>query len=607
MKPILKLWVLTCAIGMSSSFIAAQDLYPDKNEKGKWGYIDNTGKKVIDYKFDEARNFENGKALVRKGDNYGMIGIDSKEIIPIKYNIIERHNDNIYRVAAGGKMQDGVLFNEKYGFVDASGKEILKPEYEEIGLFNNGLAYIKKGNVYGYINDRIESVIPCKYNAVGSFNKDGYVWVCEGASFEKNSTSKFSGGKYGIFDSKGNIIVPVKYKTAGSFIPYVYQPSQETLEKLGTHHKNILQQSGSHHLYRKWTMDRQVFSKLPEDAVGFYASNKSDGYKNAVFNLRGDLLIKDGKYETAFYPTDGMALILDKKNKHNYLNVSTGKMLFKKPIETAWAFEDGVAVVSRDGKGYELIDLEGGSVSSTYKNIFPRKEGVYIVQSDADPQYIYYGVIDPQGREIVTPRQSFIYPAVNGMMACREGDAELSGYRDTKGKWVIEPKFKTAQSFKYGLADVMTEKGWGLIDPTGKEVVKCRWPNSKVRIDGIDGYMWVSDDEGDDAGFMLLKISTDEVVSTEKYKWVRNVGTDFEGIALVGSDKDHIGIFTTEGKLIIPTVFNFNQAMTAYNYLVQTGRSDWEEFDTYRVKLYSNPNRNKAKLTHKIESSLWDY
>lgn len=607
MKPNLKLWVLTCAIGLSSPFMAAQDLFPAKNDKGKWGYVDNSGQKVIDYKYDEARNFENGKAFVKKGDNYGIIGPDSKEIIPIKYNIIERHNDNIYRVAAGGKMQDGVLFNEKYGFVDASGKEILKPEYDEVGIFNNGLAYVKKGDKYGYINDLIETVIPCKYNAVGAFNKDGYVWVCEGAKFEKNSTSKISGGKYGILDDKGNIIVPVKYKTVGGFITYVYEYSQEALNKLGVHHKKVVQESGTHHLYRKWTMGRQNFSKLPEDAVGFYGSNKDNSSQNAVFNMRGDLLIKEGKFETAFYPTDGMALTIDKKGKYNYMNVSTGKMLFKKPIETGWAFQDGVAVISRDGKYYELIDLEGEAVSSTYKDIFPRKEGVYIVQSDAAPEFIHYGVINPQGREIVAPTQTFIYPPVNGMMACREKDGDLSGYRDTKGKWVIEPKYNVALSFKQGLADVKTENGWGLIDPSGKEVVKCRWQNSKIRIDGIDGYMWVTDEAGDNPGFMLLKIGTDQLISTDKYKWTRNFGVDFEGVALAGDDSDHIGIVTVDGKLIIPAAFNFDQAVTAYKYYLLTERNDWEEFDTYRVKLYSNPNRNKAKLTHKIESSLWDY
>ena len=51
----------------------ALDLIPAQNEKGKWGYVDENGKKVISYKYDEARPFEKGLAMVRKGDSYGMI------------------------------------------------------------------------------------------------------------------------------------------------------------------------------------------------------------------------------------------------------------------------------------------------------------------------------------------------------------------------------------------------------------------------------------------------------------------------------------------------------------------------------------------------------
>lgn len=609
---------LTAALALSAPFITAQDLIPDKNEKGKWGYVDNSGKKAIDYLFDSAGNFNKGLALVKKGNSFGMIDQNGKEIIPIKYDLIERHSEHIFRVADNGSIKDGVLMNEKYGFVDDSGKELLKPEFEEIGIFNDGLAYVKKSDKYGYIDDRIQTVIPCKYNAIGAFNAKGYVWVCEGAKFKKNSTSEFSGGKYGIFDRNGNVIVPVKYNAVGTFIPYVYEETKEYLDKLDLAHRNTLIQSGCHHLYgyRNVVCDdvfNTTFSKMREDAVGFYASNKSFvdeniiyTRKNAVFDLQGKLIIKEGKYRNAFYPTDDMALTIDKNGKYNYLNINTGKMLLEKPVYNAWAFEDGAAVISRDGNGMELIDLEGNTVSSTYHIIFPRKDGVYIVQSTADPKSVLYGAIDSHGHEIVPPRQRCVYPPANGMMLCRPAPNEKIGYLDTKGNWLIEPKFEDATSFKHGLADVKTAKGWGLIDPSGKEVVKCRWTSTLIREINND-YIWVSDDSGEDKQYMLLKISKDRLVSKNKYKWARHVGIDFENAALAGSDKDHIGVLTVDGKMVIPAEFNYDQAITAYKYLLSTGKNGWEEFDTYRVKLYSNPNRNKAKLSQKIESSLWDY
>ena len=106
---------------------------------------------------------------------------------------------------------------------------------------------------------------------------------------------------------------------------------------------------------------------------------------------------------------------------------------------------------------------------------------------------------------------------------------------------------------------------------------------------------------------MIFDMAQNKVVSTDKYPWNRNFGQDFEGVALAGLDSEHIGIVDTKGNVIIPTVFTFDEVTNAYRYLLDNNKTDWEEFDTYKAKLYSNPKRNKARLNQKIESSLWDY
>lgn len=603
--------VLTAIMALAAMGVNAIELAPAQNEKGKWGYVDENGQSVIPYKYDEARPFDKGLAMVRKGDSFGMVNESGKEVLPVKFDIIERHNSYIFRVAAGGKHKDGVLFDEKYGFIDDSGKELLKPEYEEIGNFTNGLAYIKKGDKYGYINERIDIVIPCKYNAIGSFNDAGYVWVCEGAKFNKGSETAFTGGKYGILDREGKIVVPVKYKDVGSFIYYVYTPDKNELDKLSKTARTLILEGGSHYLLRKQTIPHTVFSKL-YDAKGFYASNNIDGSKNAVFTLDGEMIVKEGKYQHAFYPTDGMMLVGDKKSMRNYVNLATGELLFKKWIYNAWAFQDGVAVINREKGSAELINLQGDPISNTYKDIYPRKEGIYIVKSNSDPKYLYYGIINSKGREIVKPEYVYIYPPSDGLMACRtkggnSDEAGPGGYLNTKGEWVVKPVYGPVYSFKNGLALVKGPKGWGYLDYNGNEAVKCRWANTVFDWPGKDGFHWVSDEEGDNVGYMVFDMSKDKVVTTDKYRWVRNFDRDYEGVALAGKDKDHIGVVDTRGHVIIPTEFTFDEVNTAYKYMLATNKTTWEEFDTYKAKLYSNPKRNKARLHHKIESSLWDY
>lgn len=48
------------------------------------------------------------------------------------------------KVAVGGKIKDDVLTGAKYGFIDKSGAETIKPEYDMIGQFSGSVALVKK-------------------------------------------------------------------------------------------------------------------------------------------------------------------------------------------------------------------------------------------------------------------------------------------------------------------------------------------------------------------------------------------------------------------------------------------------------------------------------
>lgn len=604
----MKLTRLSFVLGLSlcSLFASGQDLIPVKNNKDKWGYQDENGKKVIDYKYDEAGFFTNGRAMVRKGDNRGMIGTNGKEIVPIKYNIIESYTDKIYRVAAGGSYKDGVLENEKYGFIDSEGVVILKPEYEEIGQFKDNVAYIKKGDKYGYINDQIQIIIPCKYSAVGTFNQRGHVWVNEGAKMLKGSSKEFSGGNFGLYDKSGKLIIPAKYKKLGCFLKYTFTPTKKNLDGKSFNHQTILKESGSHLFYSKFAVDHTLFSIISDEAVGYYTSNESDARKNAVMDLDGNVLIKEGKYNNAFYPSDGMALVSDKSKYYNYLNLKTGKLLYKKYIYDAWAFQDGVAIITTNDKRQEMIDLTGKTISKSYDVIFPRTNGVHIVM-DSGSGKTYYGLLDVKGQEILPATQMFIYPPENGIMACGDASTSMKGYIGMDGKWVIKPAYNAAFSFKNGLAEVKTQNGWGLINTKGEEVVKCQWTNILLRDKQDHKILWVSDETGEQPGYKPLLISSDKLITNQSFKFPEYFNTLFENVAFVGDSEDAIGVLNTDGKLVIPASFTKEQAIAAYEQLLKSGKNEWTDFDTYRVKLYSNPDRNKAKLSSTIESTLWDY
>ena len=75
---------------------------------GKRGFIDKTGKLVIDPQFDGAGNFAEGLARVSIGN--------------------------------------------KWGFIDKTGKYVINPQFDGAGNFAEGLACVKLGNKIGWIN-----------------------------------------------------------------------------------------------------------------------------------------------------------------------------------------------------------------------------------------------------------------------------------------------------------------------------------------------------------------------------------------------------------------------------------------------------------------------
>lgn len=122
--------------GVFSDGLAAVKFY------GKWGFIDKTGKKVVNCKYDIVKPFFNGFALVG-GWYCGFIDKTGKEITPIIY-------DAAYPFFEG---LAAVCLNDKWGFIDNTGKEVISKKYYEVKSFINGKALVKTKNIFGVVKE----------------------------------------------------------------------------------------------------------------------------------------------------------------------------------------------------------------------------------------------------------------------------------------------------------------------------------------------------------------------------------------------------------------------------------------------------------------------
>ena len=70
-----------------------------------------------------------------------------------------------------------VKINNKYGFINSIGEEVVTCKYDEASFFNNGLARVKSNDKYGFVNAKGEEIIPCIYDVAQDFGDDGLAGV----------------------------------------------------------------------------------------------------------------------------------------------------------------------------------------------------------------------------------------------------------------------------------------------------------------------------------------------------------------------------------------------------------------------------------------------
>lgn len=205
--------------------------------KGKWGFIDNTGKVVVNPIYDEAQDFKDGLAAVSKKDEkkdeilWGYI--DKNGAVKINFQFVKDKN-NWY--CDPGSFSNGLAFTStdgnQWGCIDKEGKYQINPQFEgnSRAEFKNGVSLVSQGGSYGFIDNKGKYVINPQFKNArhfssnnlaavqhsddkwGFINKEGKYEV--NPQFEEIAVGFFgdiafvkSSDKYGIIDKKGLYIV----------------------------------------------------------------------------------------------------------------------------------------------------------------------------------------------------------------------------------------------------------------------------------------------------------------------------------------------------------------------------------------------------------------
>jgi hypothetical protein len=275
-----------------------------------------------------------------------------------------------------------------YGYDNNGGILTIPAKYDDAQYFEDGLASVKIGDKWGFIDEHGDTKIPFKFDYAGLF-VDGYATVGK------------TGGKdylYGIINKAGVLVVPMKYEGVGDVSEGLISVAIDG--KMG-----FINLKGVQIIPMKF----DIKSGQMADFVNGFAKITIDN-KVGYIDKKGNE-IAPPKYAGGTDFKEGMAVVgkdtnWNKKtsdgskipNAWGYID-ATGKEVIPCQYENAGSFENSVADVHIDG--YEFhIDKTGKIVDTLAK---PAKR--YIAALDSST---YSGKINKMGRVTIMYSKGFI-------------------------------------------------------------------------------------------------------------------------------------------------------------------------------------------------------
>jgi len=365
-------------------------------------------------------------------------------------------------------------------------EQMIAPQYEDAGLFSEGLAPVEKGGKWGYIDEKNNVVIPFEYDVAFPFS-EGLAIVGKVGTIKYGNNDGALGG---FMDESYAAVFVGRVDKSGSYKPLrSFGVDQATGQQGIIDHYVLLDEFDIFQIcayYGGWVYIGGLF-----DANGNQFKTADDATMPVQTPTEGLVPAIDPETEgRCCYLDMKGGISIDLAGKYTYFDSSFNPLQgeanarYKGNIDEAHQFNQGLAPVR-----VSLEDMQTGETS--FKSGFINKSGKWAIAPKYDA-YLWngvsryqvfmdaglasvmqdgkFGAIDKTGKVVVPVEYDDLSPFIEGLAAF--GKDGLYGYIDIKGNVAIEAKYTSATGFDGGCAIVFDGSSGRvvLIDRHGNEV-----------------------------------------------------------------------------------------------------------------------------------------
>ncbi len=302
--------------------------------------------------------------------------------------------------ALAAKQLYPIAVDGKYGYIDAKGKVVVEPQYDEAHAFREGYASVRVGAAWHFIDAKGTQV-------------DAGGWLAASSFFEGLAAVREDAG-VGFIDTTGEIVIEPAWEGAENFA------DGRSLIRVGAGFGFI---------------DRTGAVVVPPQLP--WASSYSEGLapvsvqgaSAGFLGLDGTMAIQEQWQKVGAF-REGLAAV-STGSGFSYIDPK-GEVVIVGPFEGAADFSGGVAVIKQGGK-YGLIDKKGKAITDVgYEAAGNLSGGLVAVKSGGK-----IGFVNAKGKLVIDHRFDDTHGFDGALAAVREG--LLWSYVDAKGKTVWSP------------------------------------------------------------------------------------------------------------------------------------------------------------------------